>query len=133
MTVEEQRTVTEERSETPGGVASGVATTRKTIMRPSGGETARRVVVLIFGIIQVVIGLRILLLLIAANQGNPLVGAILTFSQLFVAPFEGILGTDALSSGGSILDLAAVVAFVGWSVLELVILWAINIFRREPA
>jgi len=134
MTQEEQRTVvTEERSETPGVATSGVSTTRKTIMRPSGGETARRVVVLIFGIIQVLIGLRFVLLLIAANQANPLVGAILTFSQLFVAPFEGVLGTDALNSGGSILDLAAVVAFVGWSILELIILWAINIFRREPA
>lgn len=134
MTQEEQRTVvTEERTTAPGAATSGVATTTKSMFKPSGGETTRRVIVLIFGIIQVVIGLRILLLLIAANQGNPLVGAILTFSQLFVAPFEGILGTDALSSGGSILDLAAVVAFVGWSVLELIILWAVNIFRREPA
>lgn len=134
MTQEEQRTVvTEERRDVPGAATSGVSTTTKSIMRPSGGETARRVIVLIFGIIQVVIALRFILLLIAANQANALVSAILTFSQLFVAPFEGVLGTDALNSGGSILDLAAIVAFVGWSVLELIILWGVNIFRREPA
>ena len=31
------------------------------------------------------------------------------------------------------LDVAAVVALVGWTVLELIVLWAIGIFRREPA
>ena len=24
-------------------------------------------------------------------------------------------------------------AFVGWSILELIILWAVGVFRREPA
>lgn len=134
MTQEEQRTVvTEERTAAPGAATSGVATTSRTIMKPSGGETTRRVVVLIFGIIQVVIGLRFILLLIDADEANALVSAILNFSQIFVGPFEGILRTDALASQGSVLDLAAVVAFVGWSVLELIILWAVNIFRREPA
>jgi hypothetical protein len=134
MTQEEQRTVvTEERREVPGASTSGVSTTTKSIMRPSGGETARRVIVLIFGIIQVLIGLRFVLLLIDADEANALVSAILNFSQLFVGPFEGVLRTDALAAQGSILDIAAIVAFVGWSVLELIILWGVNIFRREPA
>ena len=51
----------------------------------------------------------------------------------FVAPFDGILNSNALSSGGSTLDVAAVVAFVGWTILELIVLWAVGIFRREPA
>lgn len=134
MTQEEQQTVvTEERTAAPGAATSGVATTSRTIVRPSGGETARRVVVLIFGIIQVVIALRFVLLLIDADEANALVSAILNFSQLFVGPFEGVLRTDALASQGSVLDFAAIVAFVGWSILELIILWAVNIFRREPA
>ncbi|MGH2488096.1 MAG: hypothetical protein ACRDFR_00560 [Candidatus Limnocylindria bacterium] len=134
MTQEEQRTVvTEERTQAPGASTSGVATTSKTILRPSSGETTRRVVVLIFGIIQVLIGLRFVLLLIDADEANALVSVILSFSQIFVGPFEGILRTDALAAQGSVLDLAAIVAFVGWSILELIILWAVNIFRREPA
>ena len=52
---------------------------------------------------------------------------------MFVAPFEGILRTNNLHSAGSILDLAAVVALVGWSILELIVLWIAGIFRREPA
>ena len=94
---------------------------------------ARRVVVLAFGIIQLLIITRIGLLLMDAQESNALVSAIYTFSQFFVAPFEGVLGTDALAASGSILDLAAVVALIGWSLLELVILWGVNVFRREPA
>ncbi len=86
-----------------------------------------------FGLIQIVIGLRILLLLLDAREANGLVSAILNISQVFVAPFEGILRTDAVHSSGSILDITAIVAFVGWTILELIVLWAIGLFRRAPA
>ena len=56
----------------------------------------------------------------------------LDLSQVFVGPFEGILRTHALQSSGSILDLDAIVALIGWTVLELIVVWIINIFRREP-
>jgi len=98
-----------------------------------GSELTRRVVVLLFGLVQLVIGLRFVLLLLDAREANGLVSGILTFSQLFVAPFEGILRTDALHSAGSTFDITAIVAFVGWTVLEVIILWAVGIFRREPA
>ena len=54
---------------------------------PSGGEMGRRIVTLIFGIIQVFIVLRIVLLLLDAREGNGLVSFILDTSQIFVAPF----------------------------------------------
>lgn len=100
---------------------------------PGGPEMARRIVVLLFGLIQIVIGLRIVLLLLDARTGNALVKGILDLSQVFVAPFEGILKSNALTSGGAVLDLAAVVAFIGWTILELIVIWAVGIFRREPA
>ena len=93
----------------------------------------RRIIALLFGLIQIVIGLRIVLLLLDARTGNALVSGILDISKIFVAPFEGILNTNALTSGGSMLDVAAVVAFVGWSLLELIVIWALGIFQREPA
>lgn len=105
----------------------------RTEMTPSGGETLRRVVVLIFGIIQVFIVLRIVLLLLNAREGNDLVAFILNISQVFVAPFIGIFNVDALRSSGSILDIAAIAALVGWTILEAIVLWAVNIMRREPA
>ena len=100
---------------------------------PGGSEMGRRITVLLFGLIQVVIGARFVLLLLDAREANGLVSGILNLSQLFVAPFEGILRTDALHSAGSILDITAVVAFIGWTVLELIVIWGLGIFRREPA
>ena len=105
---------------------------RRVTRTPSGGELARRVVVLLFGIIQVLIILRMVLLLLNAREGNDLVSAILNTSQIFVGPFEGMLNTNALHAGGSVLDVAAVLALVGWTVLEAIILAAVGIFRREP-
>ena len=54
---------------------------------------------MLFGIVQVLIILRIVLLLLNAREGNDLVSWILNTSQIFVAPFEGMLNTDALKSG----------------------------------
>ena len=92
----------------------------------------RRVVVLIFGIIQAFIVLRIVLLLLNAREGNDLVAFILNTSQLFVAPFVGIFNSNSLESSGSVLDIAAIAALVGWTILEVIVLWAVNLFRREP-
>jgi hypothetical protein len=121
---------------TPAPVAQEVVRTdsqRITRAGPGGSEMGRRIVVLLFGLIQVVIGARFVLLLLDAREANGLVSGILNLSQLFVEPFEGILRTNALHAAGSILDVTAVVAFVGWTVLELIVIWALGIFRREPA
>ena len=102
-----------------------------TVVSPSGGELGRRLVVLVFGIIQLLILLRIVLLLLDAREGNDLVRFILDASQVFVAPFLGIFNTDALKAGGSVFDVAAVAALIGWTILEAVALWIVNLFRRE--
>ena len=114
MAIEEQSTVVE----TPG---------------PSGGEFTRRVVVFAFGIVQGLILLRIVFLLLNAREANGIVSGILNVSQIFVGPFDGILHTNALTAGGSILDIAAIVAIIGWTVLELVVIAGVGIFRRERA
>jgi hypothetical protein len=110
-----------------------VHTTSRRITRtgPGGAEMARRVAVLVFGLIQIVIGARILLLLLDAREANALVSAVLTISQVFVAPFEGMLRTNSLNASGSALDVTAIVAFVGWTLLELIVLWIIGIFGRR--
>jgi YGGT family len=102
-----------------------------TTTSPGRPELGRRIVVLVFGLIQVVIGARFILLLLDAREANGLVSGILNLSQIFVGPFEGILRTNALHSGGSTFDVAAIVALVGWTVLELIVIWALGIFRRE--
>jgi hypothetical protein len=106
---------------------------RTTTSGPGGNEMGRRIVVLVFGLIQLIIGARFVLLLLDAREANGLVSGILNLSQLFVAPFDGILRTNALHASGSIFDVTAVVAIVGWTILELIVIWALGIFRRQPA
>jgi hypothetical protein len=134
MTYDERTVVHRDDEVAPAGtpVGSTAVTSRTVVARPSGGEVAGRVVIFLFGIVQVLIILRIVLLLLDAREGNELVSFILNASQIFVGPFEGILRTDALKAAGSIFDLAAVLALIGWSVLEALILAAVGIFRREP-
>jgi len=129
----DQKVVTSEPA--TGTTPAAVRTESRRITRtgPGASEQARRVIVLLFGLVQILIISRFVLLLLDAREANGLVSGILNFSQLFVAPFEGILRTDALHSAGSILDITAIVAFVGWTVIELIVIWAIGIFRREPA
>jgi hypothetical protein len=135
MTVQEQRSVTTDAPTTTeaGGLSNRTTTRRQVGYRASNSETTSRVVVLVFGLFQIVIGLRIVLLLLDARTGNLLVSIINNVGGLLVAPFQGILQTSAVSSGGSVLDVAAVVALVGWTIVELVVIWSLGIFRREPA
>jgi hypothetical protein len=126
--------VTQEPGSSPGGPAAVRTESRHTTATgPGGSELTRRVVVLVFGLIQIVIGARFVLLLLDAREANGLVSGILNFSQLFVAPFDGILRTDQLHASGSVLDITAIVAFIGWTVIELIVIWAVGIFRRERA
>jgi hypothetical protein len=131
---QENRTVvTQEPTLGAGQQTVRTDTRRTTRTGPGGSVLTRRIVVFIFGLIQVVIAARFVLLLLNAREANDLVSGILNLSQLFVGPFEGILRTDSLRASGSVLDIAAVVAFVGWTIIELIVIWAIGIFRREPA
>jgi len=129
----DRTTVTQEPATGTGERTVQTESSRRTTTGPGGPEFIRRVVVLLFGLIQVVIVLRFVLLLLNAREANGLVSGILNVSQIFVAPFDGILRTDALHAGGSVFDITAIVALVGWTILELVIIWAVGIFRREPA
>ncbi|HSL33010.1 MAG TPA: hypothetical protein VK871_05120 [Candidatus Limnocylindrales bacterium] len=135
MAIEEvdRTVVTHEPTSTAGQETVRTESRRISRSGPGGSEMIRRIIVLVFGLIQVVIGARIVLLLLDAREANGLVSGILNISQLFVAPFEGILRTDALRSAGSVLDITAIVAFVGLTLLELIVIWAVGIFRREPA
>jgi hypothetical protein len=128
MTFQRRVVRTDDPAVYPGGTQEVVDTT---VASPSGGEIGRRVVALVFGIIQLLILLRIVLLLLDAREGNDIVRFILDASQIFVAPFIGIFNVDALKSGGSTFDVSAVAALIGWTVLEMVAFWIVSLFRRE--
>ena len=132
-TDEVEKTVVTEEPTVTAGQETVRTDSRTTRSGPGNSEMTRRIVVLLFGLIQIVIGARIVLLLLNAREANGLVSGILNVSQVFVAPFDGILRTDSLHAAGSVLDITAIVAFVGWTIVELIVIWVVGIFRREPA
>jgi hypothetical protein len=112
-----------------------VRTFRRSTTRTSfeNAELTRRIVVLVFGLIELFIGMRVVLLLLNARTTNGIVSGIMSLSGLFVAPFEGILRTNSVSTSGSVLDVAALLALAGWAVVAMVVSWILATFRREPA
>ena len=70
----------------------------------------RRPADLPFGVLQVALILRILLLLVA-NTSNDVVQLILNVTDPFVEPFRGMFDLDRVTADqGSTLDIAAIVA-----------------------
>ena len=94
---------------------------------------ARRIISLLFGVLAVLIILRIVLLLLVANPGNEIVDFIYSVTEPFVAPFRGIFQFDQVVSGDATLDLAALVALIGWLLIYLLIMAILRIADRTAA
>jgi uncharacterized protein YggT (Ycf19 family) len=91
-----------------------------------------RFVTFLFGVLQVALILRIVLLLLVANTGNDVVKLILDVTNPFVEPFRGMFQLDRVSADqGSTLDIAAIVALIGWSLVELLVLALVRVFDRR--
>jgi uncharacterized protein YggT (Ycf19 family) len=110
-------------------VAPAYHATRVTRYAPSPLATVERLVIFIFGLIEAIILLRIVLLLLAAREGNDVVQFIYGVSELFVAPFRGILRIDEVQAGVAALDFGGIVALVFWVIIELVVIAALRVFR----
>ena len=121
---------------TAPAASNSVRTTESTYVPPGpGGATvASRIVTFAFGILQALLILRIILLLLVANPGNDVAGFIFGITQPFVEPFIGMFSLNRVEADqGSVLDVAAIVALIGWTLIEALILAAIRIFSRRPA
>ena len=107
-------------------------TVTRTSARTSQGPNVVGVVTLIFGILQTLLLLRVLLLLLVANNDNVIVSGILSITDPFVEPFRGMFRLDQVSSrSGSMLDVAALVALVGWTLIEALIVAVLRIGDRR--
>ncbi len=83
----------------------------------------QRVVYFIVGVIVTFLLLRIILLLLAANQGNAFVDFVYTVGGFFAAPFYGIFSYQP-TYGTSTLEISSIVAIivyllVGWGIAKL--------------
>jgi uncharacterized protein YggT (Ycf19 family) len=133
-----ERTTTHQTSTTDPVVtepsSSAVRTTERsyTPAGPGGAAVVSRLVIFLFGVLQVALILRIILLLLVANQGNDVVQLILTVTDPFVEPFRGMFQLDAVTADqGSRLDIAAIVALIGWTLVEMLVLALVRVFDRR--
>jgi uncharacterized protein YggT (Ycf19 family) len=94
----------------------------------------RRAVWLLFGVLLALIAIRFVFLALGANEGNVIVDAIYGVTEPFVAPFRGIFNFDEVRPiGESVLDVAALVAIVGWALVAAVISAILRIPDRSAA
>ena len=132
-----ERTTTHQTSTDPVATdarGSSVRTTERayTSAGPGGAAVAARFVTFLFGVLQVALILRIILLLLVANPGNDVVQLILNLTDPFVEPFRGMFQLDRVTADqGSVLDIAAIVALIGWSLVELLVLALVRVFDRR--
>ncbi len=101
-----------------------VATERRLML-----EKASQVVWLLVTIVDGMIALRLLLKLIAANPESPFASFVYNFTALFLWPFAGL--TISPSSGGMVLEISSIIAFVFYILLGWLIVRAIWVLFEE--
>ena len=117
-------------------VAAPVAAVPVAVAAPpkkrSATGTISKIVAFLFGILQALLVLRIVLLLLVANQDNAIVSWVLSVTDPFVEPFRGVFNLDEIEGQrGAVLDVAAVVAIIAWSLIETLILSVLRLIGRR--
>lgn len=81
---------------------------------------ATQLVWLLFGVLEALLALRIGLKLIGANPASPVAAFLYGFTDLFLWPFTGLVGTP--EAGGLVLELTTVIAMVVYALIA----WALE-------
>lgn len=115
MDGERNQRVTEVRETSqPVTTTQPVATTRAT----DGGVIARRVVYYIGGVIIALLALRMIFLLLGANEDSSFVSFIYNLAGIFAAPFYGIFSYEP-AYGRSVFEISTLVAIIIYALLTI--------------
>jgi len=100
--------------------------------RESVGSWISRVVMFVFGVIELLLIVRFFLLLVGANTQTGFVQWIHDVSGIFMAPFNAILGIQTIN--GAVFEWSALVAIVVYAVIAWLIVALIRTLtpRRGP-
>lgn len=97
--------------------------------------TARLILLLtdfIFGLIELVIGLRIIFKLFGANSSTPFVVWLYEVSGTLLYPFQGIFPSPVIK-GGFVLDMTAIVALLIYALIAYFISELIRFINYNSA
>jgi hypothetical protein len=86
---------------------------------------------LLFGGLEALIGIRVILMLIGANPANPFTALVYQLSELFLWPFRNIVANPGFQN--YILEVTSLIAMIvyaliGWALVRLI--WVL--FYRAP-
>jgi hypothetical protein len=124
-------------------MATRVIREERSVVRPEDRPLARtmearedyyqlaNIVYVIFGLLELLLGLRFVFLLLGANQMSGFVTLVYGLTGPLVAPFEGIFGVPSLAH--ATFDAATLVAMLVYAVLCWAIVRLIAAANRTPA
>jgi len=87
---------------------------------------------LLFGGLEALIGIRVILMLIGANQGNWFTAFVYQLSSLFLWPFQNLITNPSFQS--MTLEVTSIIAMIVYALLGWLLVRLIRvIFYRTPA
>jgi len=89
------------------------------------------IVYFLFGIVEVILGIRILLHLVAANSANAFANIIDTISYPFVVLFNTLVQNPILGEN-SVLEITTIIAMVVWAIIAWLIARFIWLVLSRP-
>jgi YggT family protein len=95
------------------------------------GALVTQIIGAILGILEILLGLRFLLKLIAANPNSGFAVFIYGITKPLVAPFTALVGTP--TSGGTILEVTTLIAMAVYALLFWVVVRVVRIATNRPS
>jgi uncharacterized protein YggT (Ycf19 family) len=128
-----RREVYQERVSHPGGgqvvrTEEHVSEPSQAVRRAANVAWINQIIYFLFGTLNVLIGIRFVLLALAANQSSAFVQLVYGITQPFVGPFLGIFGEPTLD--GSVIEWASPIAIIIYSLLAYAITRVIALAAR---
>jgi len=90
-----------------------------------------RIVWTVLGLLEIVLGMRFVLKLMAANAASGFASLIYGLSGVFVAPFNGLVTTPA--SGGTVLEVTTLIAMAVYALFFWLVVRGIAIVADRPS
>jgi uncharacterized membrane protein len=90
-----------------------------------------RILYTILGLLEILLGMRFVLKLMAANAASGFGSFIYGITSVFVAPFLGLIATPA--SGGAVLEVTTLIAMAVYALLFWLLVRGLEILTDRPS
>jgi YggT family protein len=115
----------------PGYASTEQVTRDVAAERRQGTEQVNQILITILGILEIGLGLRLLLKMIAANANSGFADFIYGITAPFIAPFTGLVGTP--TAGANILEITTLIAMGVYALLFWIVMQVIAILTARPS